>query len=151
MEGDTLWRRVGDPKWDDYVRREILAANDVLGSDGALVVWLTVPQFGTVDDDLKPGWQRASHAPWRGARLHEILREAVAERPDNARIVDLATWMTPHVNDTGIRDDGTHYTWTAGNPVVSDFVGPELVQVWDDWWTAQSELGAGRDVVAAGN
>ena len=35
MEGSTVWRRVGDPIWDAYVRSEILAANDVLASNGA--------------------------------------------------------------------------------------------------------------------
>ncbi len=141
MEGSTVWRRVGDPIWDAYVRSEILAANDVLASNGAVVVWLTVPDFGTVDADQLPEWQRSSHDPWRVQRLNEILREAVAQRPDTARLVDLATWMVPHTNDTEIRDDGTHYDWTDDNPVVSEFVGPQVLRVWREWWTDQAERG----------
>jgi hypothetical protein len=134
MEGDLVWRRMGDPWWDLYVYNEILAATDVLASNGALVVWLTVPDFGTVDADRLPGWQRASHDPRRVQRLNEILREAVAQRPDTARLVDLAEWMAPHVNDTELRDDGTHYNWSDDNPVVSEFLGPQLIRVWKQWW-----------------
>ena len=144
MDGDSTWRRIGDPTWDDYVRSEILKANDVLASNGALVVWLTVPQFGTADADTLPAWQRSSHEPWRVDRLNQILREAVAQRPDTARLVDLGPWMTPHVNDTEMRDDGTHYNWTAENPVVSDFVGPEVLAAWGEWWTGLAELASGR-------
>ena len=150
MAGDKVWRRIGDPKWDDYVRSEILAANDVLASNGSLVVWLAVPQFGSVDADSMPRWQRESHQAWRVDRLNEILREAVAQRPDTARLVDLSTWMAPHTNDTNMRDDGTHYNWTAENPVVRDFVGPAVVREWDDWWTGLAELAAGRELADGG-
>ena len=144
MQGsNTVWRRVGDPIWDAYLRDEIVAANDVLASNGALVVWLTVPDFGTVDADRLPEWQRSSHDTWRVQRLNEILREAVAERPDTARLVDLAAWMVPHTNDTEMRDDGTHYDWTDDNPVVSEFVGPQVLHVWKTWWTDLAERAAG--------
>ena len=145
MEGDDTWRRVGDPKWDDYVRSEIVAANDVLASSGALVVWLTVPQFGSVDEDRLPSWQRQSHEPARVERLNEILDEAVAQRPETARLVDLASWMDQHRNNTDIRDDGTHYNWTAENPVVPQFVGPEVLRVWEEWWIGLAEMAAGRE------
>ncbi len=143
MEDSTVWRRVGDPIWDAYVLSEILAANDVLASNGALVVWLTVADFGTVDADRLPVWQRSSHDTWRVQRLNEILREAVAQRPDTARLVDLAAWMAPHTNDTDIRDDGTHYDWMDDNPVMSEFLGPQVLRVWKTWWTDRAERAAG--------
>ncbi len=150
MDGDRTWRRIGDPKWDGYVESEILAANDVLASNGALVVWLTVPQFGTVDADGLPKWQRDSHQTWRVDRLNQILRDAVAQRPETTRLVDLSSWMTPHTNDTEMRDDGTHYNWTAENPVVRDFVGPQVLAAWNDWWVGLAELAAGHELAAGG-
>jgi peptidoglycan/LPS O-acetylase OafA/YrhL len=134
MRGDTVWRHMGDPRWDAYVKSELLAANDVLASNGALVEWLNVPDYGTVDADRTPAWQRQSHTPARVAKLNQILSEVVAERPATARLVDLRSWMDPRANDTNLRDDGTHYNWSSTDDMVSSFLGPALLKTWSDWW-----------------
>jgi peptidoglycan/LPS O-acetylase OafA/YrhL len=134
MRGDTVWRHMGDPRWDAYVKSELLAANDVLASNGALVEWLNVPDYGTVDADRMPTWQRRSHSPGRVAALNQVLSEVVAERPATARLVDLRPWMDPRANDTNLRDDGTHYNWSSTDDMVSSFLGPALLKTWSDWW-----------------
>jgi peptidoglycan/LPS O-acetylase OafA/YrhL len=134
MRGDSVWRHMGDPTWDAYVKSELLAANDVLASNGALVVWLNVPDYGTVDAERLPAWQRQSHDPARVARLNQILAEVVAERPTSARLVDLRSWMEPRRDDTNLRDDGTHYNWSGQDDMVTDYLGPQLLATWRDWW-----------------
>ena len=135
--GDTVFRHMGDPIWDDYVRREYLAANDLLASHGVLVVWLTIPEYGHVQDDLLSPGQLRAHDPARVARLDQIIREVVAARPDTARLVDLAAWVNPRSQDVNLRSDGIHFNIGHEDDVVRSFLGPAIVDAWDSWWRSR--------------
>ncbi|MCC6227280.1 MAG: acyltransferase [Microthrixaceae bacterium] len=136
MRGDDAWRHVGDPVLDQYYTREFLAATDLLASQGALVVWVTIPYFGSaLDDQLSPG-QLRGHEPQRVDALNTIIRAVVDQRPATARLIDLATWMNPRLEDRTLRKDGEHFNFTAEDYVARDFLGPALVSTWKEWWTA---------------
>lgn len=134
MRGDSVWRHVGDPKLDEYYTEEFLAATDLLSSQGALVLWVTIPYFGSaIDDQLSPG-QLRGHDPQRVDALNAIIRDVVAERPDTARLIDLATWMGPRIEDRVLRKDGEHFNFTSEDYVARDFLGPAIVETWKQWW-----------------
>jgi len=134
MIGDTVWRHVGDPKLDAYYTREFLAATDLLSSDGALVLWTTVPYFGSaIDEQLSPG-QKAGHQRSRVDALNAIIRNVVAQRPQTARLVDLAAWTNQRIEDRTLRKDGEHFNFTGEDYVARDFLGPAIVAAWKEWW-----------------
>ena len=132
--GDTVFRHMGDPVWDDYVRSEYLAANDALASRGVLVVWLTIPYYGHVQDDLLSPGQLRAHDPARVDRLNQIIRDVVAARPDSARLVDLASWANPRSQDVSLRSDGIHFNIGKEDDVVRSFLGPAIIDAWTAWW-----------------
>ncbi|MEZ5322730.1 MAG: acyltransferase family protein [Microthrixaceae bacterium] len=128
LAGERRWRHVGDPVYDRYLTDELLTANDLLASDGAMVVWATLPYYGTngngeVDDGLA-----ASRTRERVDRYNQLLRDVVAQRP-NARLLDLADFIDPQVDDHTIREDGAHYQGPAINRVGS-WVGTRIVDLW---------------------
>jgi len=137
LPGDTKWRALGDPILDAQTKSELLAATDLLSSRGGMVVWLTFAHFGHAEDDQLNRDERRSHDPARVDRLNQIIREVVAERPATTRLVDLASWMDPHIENTVFRSDGSHYDWTPQDTVANDFLGPAVVAAFDDWWKAQ--------------
>ncbi|MFN8036822.1 MAG: acyltransferase [Acidimicrobiia bacterium] len=136
LAGDSQWRHAGDPVYDDVVRREYLAATDLLASKGAVAVWITVPHFGP-PDTIATDAMRSYHDPVRVDRVNQIIREVVAARPATARLIDLATWMQTRVDDRVLRKDGAHFNFDDHDHVGVDFIGPQLVDVWNDVWRSR--------------
>jgi hypothetical protein len=134
LVGDTVWRSLGDPIYDARVQADLSQATDVLAAQGALVIWLTCPQFGSVDNTQDNADMLASHQPARVDRLNAIIRDVVASRPATARVVDLGGWMAPHVQDTSMRSDGEHFDDTPQDDVVSAFLAPAILSTWRAWW-----------------
>jgi peptidoglycan/LPS O-acetylase OafA/YrhL len=134
MAGDTQWRHLGDPKYDQYVTKEFLAATDLIAQHHALVVWCTVPYFGDALDEQLNASQKAGHDPERVDRLNEIIRDVVAQRPDQARLIDLAGYVNPRVDDTSLRKDGEHFDFDGDDHIADDFLGPAVVDTWKAWW-----------------
>lgn len=136
LPGDDQWRHPGDPTYDDVVRREYFAATDLLASHGAVVVWITVPQFGAPDSVLTDA-MRASHDSARVDRVNQIIREVVAARPATTRLIDLAAWMAPRTNDRVLRKDGAHFNFNERDYVGVEFLGPQIMRVWNDVWKSR--------------
>jgi len=134
LEGDSTWRTLGDPLYDAYLLNEFLAANDVLAAQGALVIWITFPHYSQLDDDSLPQPMRDSHDPILVDRLNALIREVVAQRPETSRIMDLATWMEPRLDDVTLRKDGAHFNDTGALAVAEQFVGPQMTSLWEDWY-----------------
>ena len=137
MPDDTEWRHVGDPEFDAWVESEFVAATDLLASQGALVVWMTVPYFGDALDEQLTASQKVGHEPARIDRLNEIIAAVVRQRPDTARLIDLAGYVNPRVNDTALRSDGEHFDFDGEDRIADDFLGPEIVDTWQTWWAAR--------------
>ncbi|MFN8051316.1 MAG: acyltransferase family protein [Acidimicrobiales bacterium] len=143
LPGDPTWRTIGDPVYDDYLRKEFLTATDTLSADGALVVWVKLPYYSRLDDDGLPAPMRASHDPARVDRLNAIVADVARARPDNVRIIDLASWMADKIDDTTLRRDGSHFNDTGADALAVDFFGPELLRIWREW-TARPSGRTGR-------
>lgn len=129
LPGDKTWRHFGDPVYDRAVRDEYLRATDVLASRGALVVWLTVPQYGHAIDDRLSADIRRSHDTRRVDRLNEIIREVASLRPATVRVVDLAAWVNPQIENRQLRSDGSHFDFLEDNPV-GKWLSGQLSWLW---------------------
>ncbi|NLA37637.1 MAG: acyltransferase family protein [Actinobacteria bacterium] len=133
LEGDTVWRTVGDPVYDDYLLGELAAAQDLLARRGALVMWVNLPQYSRLDDDALAPNIRASHDPRRVERLNALLALHTARYPDTARLIDLAGWMSDKIDDTSLRSDGTHFNEKGSERIVSEFFRAEILDGWNAW------------------
>jgi hypothetical protein len=122
----------------------MLDAIDVLSADGATVVWLTAPLFNPGVDGDAISLRGDAADPSRMIRLNELITEAVAQRPDEAVVVDLAA----HVYDLGeeedirLRPDGVHFSIEAAAEVTYDWLGPILLDIYEE--RAQAEVDAER-------
>ncbi len=138
LKGDNQWRNIGDPVFDAYLRSELTLATDTLASTGAVVVWLTLAPYSDSLKEQGTAAQRRSHRDESVDRLNQMIREVVASRPQTSGLIDLGSYMVPHKNDTDFRNDGSHYVWGDQNPVVRDFLGPAILDVWHTWWAAKN-------------
>jgi hypothetical protein len=128
LEGDDEWRHIGDPVYDEYLRSELDAANDVLLDEGVTVVWLTAPYIEAGKNQEPPPdepYPESDHA--RMDRLNEMIRDLAAER-EGVVVVDLAAWVEglPPGEDERLRPDGVHFDLDR-SVEVGAWLGPELM------------------------
>ncbi len=124
-------RAPGDPVFDAEIRGAARETIEVFREEGVKTVWLTAPK---VRYEPKPNEdaavaERASD-PARMSRLNEIIREVVAEYPEDARIVDFEEYLDNWPDgpfDPVIRDHGVHYT-KRGRKRMALWLGPEVVR-----------------------
>lgn len=115
LPGDEAWRSPGDPRFDQWLRTEIIAASDALRAGGTTVVWLTAPELGAAS------WLERDGVDHRAgiARFNEILVE-VARRNQGMRVVDLAAYVASvpgGVEDRELRPDGVHFSRESATTV----------------------------------
>ena len=137
LPGANSFSSVGDPVVDDFVRNEFLQAVDVLSSRGAMVVLVTAPHFASWADDGRADAVTRQLDPARTDRFNQLLGEVAAQRPDTVRLIDLATFVEPRVEDPALRVDGVHIGIDPFNQLSADWFGPELQRVWETWWRAR--------------
>lgn len=97
------WSSVGDPAYDDYVRREYRAAGELLTSTGAVLYWLMTPRLDRAD-------MPEDHAS-RIAGLNRLVAEASASLPDrDIVLVDYPAFIgeVGGRRDRALRGDGVH-------------------------------------------
>jgi peptidoglycan/LPS O-acetylase OafA/YrhL len=108
------WTHLGDPSFDDYVRRELDRAVGIAASGGARVVLATEPynhRGEGPDGELWP-----EDEPNRVDRWNSLLREVAAEYPDTVQLVELGARLCPEghfsktVDGIAVRSDGVHLT-----------------------------------------
>jgi len=131
LPGDPTWRAPGDPVYDAFLKREMLAAADFLGTRVKMVEWLTSPliDFGRADDP-PPAEPYPVSDPARMHRFNELLAEVANERP-NMRLVDLAGYLRAQPDGelgAHLRPDGVHFTEASATEVAT-WLGPELLVV----------------------
>jgi hypothetical protein len=121
-EWGDQFHKPGDPEFDAWLKDELTAATDLLGSRGARVVWLTAPCHRIAA--FNAGLARLDNA---------YLPAVVARRPGKVRIVDLWRRLCPGGSFTdqlggidGARPDGLHFS-DAGSDWLAGWLGPELV------------------------
>jgi peptidoglycan/LPS O-acetylase OafA/YrhL len=129
LEGDDEWRSIGDPVYDQYLRREISTAIDVLQGQGATVVLVTHP---TVRSGLTEGLAGSfpENQPDRVRRLNELIEEVSATRPRSV-VLDLRAHMGARPEgelDLQERPDGIHWT-PASSRAMAEWLGPNLLAI----------------------
>jgi hypothetical protein len=136
LPGDDQWRALGDPVLDDYFRKELLSASDILLSDGALVIWLTHPviQQRALGGKL-PETPFPESNPARMRRFNELIQELEKLRPGRLKVVDLAKHMQSLPGgelDPQYRPDGTHFALGGALRISGNWLGAEILRVYRD-------------------
>ncbi|MCB1027451.1 MAG: SGNH/GDSL hydrolase family protein, partial [Microthrixaceae bacterium] len=106
---------------------------DVLGQDGALVVLATVipnvPSSKSISTDAE-----LAEIQRREVALNSVIAELVAERSDDADLIDLAGWICDgtecqeEVDGVQLRPDGGHFT-PESSPLAGAFLTGELERI----------------------
>lgn len=115
------WSSIGDPAYDDYVRREYRAAGELLTSTGAILYWLQTPPLDRAD-------LPEDHAE-RIAGLNRLAAEASASLPErDIVLVDYPAFIGEVGGrlDRARRVDGAHLSDQG-----YDEVAPWLMDVID--------------------
>jgi peptidoglycan/LPS O-acetylase OafA/YrhL len=128
LEGDDQWRHIGDPVYDDYLRGELDAANQLLLNQGLTVVWLTAPHIEAGKNmEPPPSEPFPESEPARMDRLNQMIRE-LADQRQGVVVVDLASWvegLSPE-EDEHLRPDGVHFELDT-SVEVADWLAPQVM------------------------
>jgi peptidoglycan/LPS O-acetylase OafA/YrhL len=128
VEGDDQWRHIGDPVYDDYLRGELDAANQLLLDQGVTVVWLTAPHIEAgKNQEPPPSEPYPESDPGRMDRLNQMIRE-LADQREGVVVVDLAGWVEslPPGEDERLRPDGVHFELDE-SVEVADWLAPQVM------------------------
>lgn len=126
MPGDTTWRGLGDPVFDDWARGQLRSAVDALSASGATVVLLTPPSQARAEGT------GASAVDERLRILTRMIDELAADPGDRVVLVDLAGWHVGQgARDVTLRRDGVHVDLRSGRIVAEEFLLPELATLVD--------------------
>jgi hypothetical protein len=109
LAGEDTWRAPGDATFDAFAMSEMLAAVDLLSSQGAVVVWLTSPAPGAAA--YQDPQVRAFDPGPRHQAFNRVIRQLPALRPGVVDVVDLAAWVDQvgPEEDARLRTDGIHF------------------------------------------
>jgi hypothetical protein len=113
---------LGTPAARAYWLSELRRVADLLGAQGAHVVFLTTPLF-------PPG---AYITPARVAELNSLTRTVASERPGHASLIDLNHFLypngqwVPYINGINVRGDGYHFS-REGALMVGGWLAPQLL------------------------
>jgi peptidoglycan/LPS O-acetylase OafA/YrhL len=106
LPGDDQWRRIGDPVYDQYLRQEMRAANELLLGTADRVVWvLQPPPVASTRDEGEPIFDELPL--W-----NEMILDELGDHP-RVGFVDLEDWLASLPEGTEslrLRPDGTHFT-----------------------------------------
>jgi peptidoglycan/LPS O-acetylase OafA/YrhL len=128
LEGDDQWRHIGDPVYDDYLRSELDAANQLLVDEGVIVVWLTAPPIEAgKNQEPPPSEPYPESDPERMRLLNDMIRE-LADQREGVVVVDLAAWVEslPPGEDERLRPDGVHFELETAVDV-ADWLAPQVM------------------------
>lgn len=127
LPGQRSWSHLGKPVSDNYFRRELLAAIDLLSSQGASVTLITHHYIEVGANKGFVGLPESDMA--RIDRYNELLFEVAALRPGVVRVLDLAAFLQPvpgqRIDPTKVFD-GLHFTDPALLEI-ADWLAPRLI------------------------
>ncbi len=111
---DGEYHHVGEPVFDDALRRELRTAIDVASSGGTRVVVATAPYY--LRGERPDGGRWPEDDPARVDRFNELLREVAADAGPGVAVFDLNAVLgpdgryTPEIGGVEVRYDGVHLT-----------------------------------------
>lgn len=142
LPGTDRFSAIGDPAVDAFVLDELRLAADTLGQDGAMVLFVLWPAYGSWAADGRSQGYRDQADPARMARLHELMRQVAAERPDTVRILDFAGWFGARAEDRSLRPDGLHISEAQMTQYYDEWMAAETDRIWTEWWREHRAPGA---------
>lgn len=127
--GDTAWRHLGDPQYEQQLLAALQRAIDTLASNGATVALVKYPHVDLGRDrrGLRDGPFPAGEW-WRMDRYHQLLDALASARPE-VEVIDLASYATSFNGgemNARMRPDGVHFSAEAADQVAEQFLGPAL-------------------------
>jgi peptidoglycan/LPS O-acetylase OafA/YrhL len=129
IPGDTKWRSIGDPVYDNWLRGQISDAIDTMTAQGATVVWFMSPYIRDGITEGLPGpFPEESKA--RMDKFNQLIREVIAVKP-RAQILNLPAHMdTLPEGQMSLADrtDGIHWTRSAAL-ALAPWIGTSLVNI----------------------
>lgn len=147
LPGASEFSSIGDPVVDAFILDELRLAVDTLAADGAMVLLVLWPAFGSWAADGRGEGYRRQADPARMARLHELLRQVAAERPDTARVLDFAGWFGARAEDRNLRPDGIHVSEAQMTAYYDEWMAAETDRIWTEWWRQHRGPGATTSTV----
>ena len=131
VNGGTL--EAGTPEWGAYVLDGLNKQFDVLTSQGARLVLLTVPCARSVLWALSPdAAEREQDTFRRVAALNGLYRQFAERHPDKVTLVDLNGFACPEgkftdlvINGVKMREDGVHFTANSSY-IVARWLAPQI-------------------------
>lgn len=131
---DGRWVSVGDPAFDAHLRSQLVQAIDILSSRGARVALLTLPYvIQTTDAPNGSAWD--VNLPSRTDKWNELVRQAAAERPGVASVVNLNAMLDPggrytsYIDGIRVRDTDQEHISLAGGEYLRAEVLPVLAHL----------------------
>ena len=129
------WTHIGEPAFDAELTRSLEQAVQVASSNGADVVLMTAPCFGSGEQANGQAWPEDSAT--RLALYNGLVRRVAAEHPATVRVEDFGATVCPGgvytttVDHVLLRDgDGVHIVPTsAAGQWLAAHILPEVVQV----------------------
>jgi peptidoglycan/LPS O-acetylase OafA/YrhL len=128
LPGDSQWRGLGDPVYDNYLSGEIGAAMDLFRQRGVQVVWLTTPPLDFGRGKVPKPELDPPDTPARVDRLNQLIREQAATR-EGVSVVEFGAYIAdlPPERDQEVRADGVHLDMDDAGDVAADFLGPAIL------------------------
>jgi peptidoglycan/LPS O-acetylase OafA/YrhL len=129
IPGDTVWRSIGDPVYDNWLRGQISSAIDLMTAQGSTVVWLMHPHIRVgITEGLRGPFPEED--PGRMDRLNRLIREVIATKP-RAQVLDLEAYMRSLPEgemSLADRPDGIHWAAPAAL-ALAPWLGTSLVDI----------------------
>ncbi|MBI2705638.1 MAG: acyltransferase family protein [Actinobacteria bacterium] len=130
------WYTIGEPRFDDYLTKEMTAVIDLLSANGAAVYWMTLPRIGAPKGQDARRLRGEAADPARAKRFNEIVRTLPTLRPGKVRVLDLAGWLEQSGEDQRLRPDGVHFSPETAREVSERFLADTVINQFNDDWVA---------------
>jgi peptidoglycan/LPS O-acetylase OafA/YrhL len=138
------WTNISEPKYADYVRRQLKLAVRVASSKGAKVILLTAPCYNTGEQPNGQPWPEDS--PRRLAEYNSLVRQVGSTEPGTT-VVNFEAMACPaghyqsYLDGVDVRYDGVHFT-LGGGEVFEPQLFPLVAQLGREQMPAAAEARA---------
>jgi peptidoglycan/LPS O-acetylase OafA/YrhL len=129
VDGHLL--EVGTPQHDAWYQGVLSRAAEVLGSRGALVVFVTSPSFER-DESVHMNEPWGPSNKWRVDHINDLVRAFVAAHPVTTRLIEFGQYVCPsspcrqEIDGVTLRSDGVHFD-QASQRQIADWLVPQFV------------------------
>lgn len=131
-----VWYTIGQPRFDDYLTKEMTGVIDLMSASGATVFWFTLPKLGAPKGQDPRKLRGEGADPARANRFNELVRNLPNLRPGKVRVIDLADWLEKSGDDQRLRPDGVHFSPDTAREVSERWLADTIITQFNDDWIA---------------